>query len=64
MLATSGRHSGQTELHLQTDALKHAGCERLFIDKASGVAADRPDPSEALNFAGQYCARSNFRLRP
>jgi DNA invertase Pin-like site-specific DNA recombinase len=38
-------------LHLQEDALKRAGCERLFTDTASGARTDRPGLAEALNFA-------------
>ena len=35
-------------LDLQTDALRAAGCERLFTDTVSGVRADRPGLTEAL----------------
>jgi DNA invertase Pin-like site-specific DNA recombinase len=34
---------------LQTDALKKAGCERIFTDHLSGVRVDRPALAEALN---------------
>jgi DNA invertase Pin-like site-specific DNA recombinase len=37
-------------LTLQEDALKKAGCERLFTDTVSGARADRPGLREALNF--------------
>jgi DNA invertase Pin-like site-specific DNA recombinase len=35
---------------LQLDALKKAGCERLFIEKASGAQRDRPELGAALEF--------------
>src|SRR4051812_24798443 len=36
-------------LVLQQDALKQAGCERLYTDTASGAKADRPGLEEALS---------------
>lgn len=35
---------------LQVDALKAAGCERIFEEKASGAQRDRPELKEALGF--------------
>jgi DNA invertase Pin-like site-specific DNA recombinase len=35
---------------LQIDALKQAGCERLFQDKVSGAKTERPGLQEALDF--------------
>ncbi len=35
---------------LQTDALKVAGCERIFTEKASGAQRDRPELNAALDY--------------
>lgn len=35
---------------LQLDALKEAGCEKVFIEKASGARADRPELKAALDY--------------
>jgi DNA invertase Pin-like site-specific DNA recombinase len=38
-------------LDLQRDALGHAGCERIYEDRASGARADRPGLALALEVA-------------
>jgi DNA invertase Pin-like site-specific DNA recombinase len=35
---------------MQIDALKQAGCERLYIEKASGAHRDRPELKAALEY--------------
>ncbi|MGI0488882.1 recombinase family protein [Pantanalinema rosaneae CENA516] len=37
-------------LDLQTDALKQAGCQKIFTDIASGAKSDRPGLAEALGY--------------
>lgn len=37
-------------VHLQRDALTHAGCERIFTDTISGSTSERKGLDEALNF--------------
>ena len=39
------------ETHLQIDALKAAGCERLYEETASGARADRPELMRLLDHA-------------
>jgi len=38
---------------LQIDALKQAGCERLYVEKASGAHRDRPELQAASNTCAQ-----------
>jgi DNA invertase Pin-like site-specific DNA recombinase len=35
---------------LQIDALKAAGCQRIFVEKASGAQRDRPELKNALEY--------------
>ena len=44
------RRSTRT-LALQQDALKEAGCEKIFIEQMSGAVSDRPALREALDYA-------------
>ena len=38
-------------LALQQDALKEAGCEKIFVEQMSGAVTDRPALCEALEYA-------------
>jgi len=40
--------TAEQNLDLQTDALRTAGCERLFTDTVSGATVDRPGLDAAL----------------
>lgn len=40
----------EQNLDLQQDALKQAGCEKIFSDEISGVKAERPGLQQALEF--------------
>ncbi len=35
---------------LQVDALRHAGCARVFLDQASGSLTERPQLTAALDY--------------
>ena len=38
------------ELTVQIEALKQAGCESIYSDKASGAKTDRPGFRQALDY--------------
>lgn len=42
--------TGEQKLDLQLDALRQAGCEKLFTDQISGATSDRPGMNEALSY--------------
>jgi DNA invertase Pin-like site-specific DNA recombinase len=42
--------TNEQSLDLQLDALKQAGCEKLFTDTISGASSDRPGLREALEY--------------
>jgi DNA invertase Pin-like site-specific DNA recombinase len=42
--------TAEQNLTLQTDALEAAGCERVFVEAASGAQRDRPELERALDY--------------
>lgn len=51
MLVGYARVSTQDQkTELQLDALRRAGCERVFVEKASGAQRDRPEMTSALAY--------------
>jgi DNA invertase Pin-like site-specific DNA recombinase len=51
MLVGYARVSTQDQkTELQLDALKAAGCEKVFVEKASGAQRDRPELKSALDY--------------
>ncbi len=36
---------------MQVDALRHAGCEKIFVERASGAKRDRPELKAAIDYA-------------
>lgn len=52
MLIGYSRCSARGQNHgSQIDALEKAGCERIFVETASGTRSDRPQLTELLDFA-------------
>lgn len=52
MLIGYARVSSQNQnTDLQVDALKRAGCERVFVEQLSGALRDRPQLKAALDYA-------------
>jgi DNA invertase Pin-like site-specific DNA recombinase len=42
--------TGEQNLDMQIDALKEAGCEKVFSDETSGVKSERPGLQDALEY--------------
>ncbi|MBK1646750.1 invertase [Thiocapsa imhoffii] len=54
--------TAEQDTALQTDALRKAGCERVFEDVVSGAKADRPGLTEALAYVREGDALVVWRL--
>jgi DNA invertase Pin-like site-specific DNA recombinase len=63
MLIGYARVSTQDQtLDLQTDALKQAGCEKLFTDMISGGKSERPGLQDAMNhLSPRYAQRDDSK---
>ena len=53
---------GEQKLDLQLDALKQAGCEKIFTDEISGSTSSRPGLDEALEYVRPGDALVVWRL--
>lgn len=42
--------TGEQNLEMQTNALKDAGCEKIYTDRVSGAKSDRPGLQDALEY--------------
>ena len=54
--------TAEQDTALQTDALRTAGCERIFEDTVSGSKADRPGLAEALAYLREGDVLAVWRL--
>ncbi len=54
----------EQNIELQTDALKQAGCRKVFSDKMSGARSDRPGLTEAISYGREGDVLVVWRLRP
>lgn len=55
MLVGYTRMSTQEQnLALQLDALKNAGCDKVFVEKASGAQRDRPEIKSCLSLCESW----------
>jgi DNA invertase Pin-like site-specific DNA recombinase len=53
LIAYARVSTSDQNLDLQIDALRKAGCEKIFSETGSGAKSDRPQLGEALAFARQ-----------
>lgn len=54
--------TGEQNLDMQIDALKEAGCGKVFTEEVSGAKAERPGLQEALDFLRQEDTLVVWRL--
>jgi DNA invertase Pin-like site-specific DNA recombinase len=63
MLLGYARVSDASQNHdLQLDALRRAGCERIFVETALGTRSDRPQLAEVMEFARKGDTIAVWRL--
>jgi DNA invertase Pin-like site-specific DNA recombinase len=54
--------TNEQNLTLQTDALQEAGCRKIFDDRVSGAASDRPGLKAALEYVRERDTLLVWRL--